>query len=212
MIDNAFLKLRNDPNFSPQNSADWFNRKVKEHIGDKMNVLQHLGDNIARQAKAPELGTLCMYFYDPKYKDKLPYYDTFPLLLPFDFDGKHFMGINLHYLYPMVRYKLLERLAQFTTHPDDKGGKKVYDERTRLALTWKLLSDASQFPEVKPAVKKYLYSGKHIKSNFMIIPPSDWKSAIFLPTARFKKASETEVHARSNQMIRQIKKIGNKKK
>jgi hypothetical protein len=196
---NAFLQIRNDPNYTPQRSAAWFQRKVKEHVGSQMNVLKHLGDNITRQQKRPELGTLCMYFYAPKYKDTLPFYDTFPLLLPFDFTGTHFTGINLHYLAPMVRYKLLERLSVFTTD-------KNYDENTKLKLSWQLLSSAAQFPEVQPAVKKYIFSGKHVKSNFMVIPPSDWKSALFLPTARFKKATEAQVHALSNKHIKRLKK------
>ena len=32
----------------------------------------------------PSLGRLNMFFYDPKYKKTLPYYDTFPLVLPIE--------------------------------------------------------------------------------------------------------------------------------
>ena len=32
----------------------------------------------------PFFGRLNMFFYDPKYKKTLPYYDTFPLVLPLE--------------------------------------------------------------------------------------------------------------------------------
>ena len=195
----AFDILKNDPNFTPQRSADWFNKKVKMHIGDKMNVLKHLGDNLHTQQDKPMLGTLCSFFYAPKGADDLPYFDSFPLLLPFEFDGKYFTGLNLHYIPPMIRYKLLERLAQFTTD-------KKYDEKTKLKLSWQLLSQASMFPEVQPCVKKYIFSGKHVKSKFMVVAPSDWKSAVFLPTERMKKATKEQVWQDSMRKIKRIKK------
>ena len=44
------------------------------------------------------IGRLNMFLYDPKYKDKLPYYDVFPLVLPIQRYSDGFLGINFHYL------------------------------------------------------------------------------------------------------------------
>ena len=57
-----------------------------------------------------------MFFYDPKYKKTLPYYDTFPLVLPLERIPGGFAGINFHYLRPVkARFTLLERLQRFST-------------------------------------------------------------------------------------------------
>ena len=37
---------------------------------------------------------LNMFFYDPKLKKKLPYYDTFPLVLPLENYSDGFLGLN----------------------------------------------------------------------------------------------------------------------
>jgi len=139
-----------------------------------------LGDNLHRQSDRPPIGNLVFFTYDPKTKLDLPFYDTFPLVLPFSIEDKCFTGINFHYLMPKTRLALLNKLMEFAS--DDR-----LNEKTKLEVTWKMLKNASRFPEVAPAVKKYLYS--HVKSRMAQIPPIDAYIAIFLPCERFKKQS-----------------------
>ena len=58
-----------------------------------------------RFRRVPSIGQMYMFQYDPKYKDVLPYYDRFPLVIPFEqtrrvgiAQGDGFYGLNLHYL------------------------------------------------------------------------------------------------------------------
>ena len=44
-------------------------------------------------------GRMSMFFYDPKFKNRLPYYDTFPLVLPLETMRGGFIGLNFHYLH-----------------------------------------------------------------------------------------------------------------
>ena len=37
-----------------------------------------------REITDPFFGRLNMFFYDPKFKKTLPYYDSFPLVLPLE--------------------------------------------------------------------------------------------------------------------------------
>ena len=54
-----------------------------------------------------ELGKMYMFMYDrPKGKDKLPYYDYFPLTICVKRYPTGFMGVNLHYLAPRYRHYL----------------------------------------------------------------------------------------------------------
>ena len=61
-------------------STDWYREKIREFGTPK--ALDLIRDG--KQASRPFIGRLNMFFYDPKLKKKLPYYDTFPLVLPLE--------------------------------------------------------------------------------------------------------------------------------
>ena len=65
-----------------------------------------------------------MYFYDPKTKDTLPYYDRFPLTIMVGPAPKGFYGLNLHYLPLDIRARFLDSLL-------DTINNKRYDETTQ---------------------------------------------------------------------------------
>ena len=48
------------------------------------------------------LGKMYFYSYNPKWKDKLPWYDTFPLVFPIERYSDGFLGLNFHYGHPFV--------------------------------------------------------------------------------------------------------------
>jgi hypothetical protein len=105
-------------------------------------------------------------------------------------DGFH--GINLHYLPLKLRAALMDELYEISSD-------KKYDENTRLALSYKLLSGSSKYEAFKPCFKKYLYG--HVKSKFIEIVSAEWDIALFLPTERFEKASKQTVHRESRKML-----------
>jgi hypothetical protein len=134
-----------------------------------------------------------MYFYDPKTKDTLPYYDRFPLTIIVDPAPNGFYGLNLHYLPVPLRARLLDGLM-------DTLNNEKYDETTRFRLSYSMLSSASKLTAFKPCFKRYL-SG-HVRSRFALVDPSDWEIATFLPTADFAKASISRVYRDSRRIIR----------
>jgi hypothetical protein len=146
--------------------------------------MQMLGDNQSQLTKKIYPGGMFMFFYDPKGKDTLPHYDTFPLVLPFNITPTHFTGLNLHYLHPKTRFVLFDKLQQFATN--DR-----LDDSTKMKLSWALIAKASQFPEIQPCVKKYLVG--QVKSHFLWIKPEDWFMTIFLPLESFKKQTSSQV-------------------
>ena len=54
-----------------------------------------------------------MFVYGPKHAKKLPYYDTFPLVLPLERYSDGFLGMNFHYLPIPLRMKLLDKIFDF---------------------------------------------------------------------------------------------------
>ena len=139
------------------------------------------------------LGEMVMFVYDPKHKETLPYYDRLPLVLPFNTAKDGFLGLNLHYLPPKLRARLLTMLMEHKTN-------RTLTEKTRIAATWQTLNSSAKAPYVSLCVKHYLT--KHMKTGFKVIHPSDWANAVMLPTERFEKEGLQKIWQEA------IKKIG----
>ncbi len=131
------------------------------------------------------VGRMFMYSYDPKTKDKLPYYDTFPLILLVDYTADGWYGLNLHYLPPLLRSKIIDSLRVYL---DDD----TISETKKVQLSYKVLKQSSQFPAIQHCFKRYLAG--HVRSSFLFVDPKDWNKAVLLPTERFKKQSKATVH------------------
>ena len=76
-------------------SANWY-RNAVSLITDRSSPSQLMKDG--KLLGRPSAGRMSMFFYDPKFKQRLPYYDTFPLLLPLEPMKGGFIGLNFHYL------------------------------------------------------------------------------------------------------------------
>ena len=145
-----------------------------------------------KRDNAPFFGRLNMFFYDPKHKATLPYFDTFPLSIIMGPAEGGFMGLNLHYLPPVLRAKFLDGLL-------DLADSKTYDDDTKFNLRYNMLQRSAKLKYFKPCVKHYL--SKHVKSRFSTVPAPEWEIATFLPTAQWQKASANQVYSLSRRMI-----------
>ena len=142
----------------------------------------------------PKIGRMYLFQYDPKHKATLPYYDTFPLIFPIDKAKGGFLGINLHYLPPILRAKLMDALYDLTVMPG-----KPYDERTYLDLSYQILKKAAKYKAFEPCIKHYLAT--HVRSRFMMIDAVEWDIGLALPLARFKKATQETVWRDAREII-----------
>ena len=160
-------------------AGDWFREKVKQaQASGKLRVVTP-NQLLRRQEEGGAvLGKMMFYKYDPKFAKKLPYWDMFPLVFPFEKVKGGFYGINLHYLPPRERAILMDQLNRYATN-------KKYDESTRLRLNYNLLKG---FGRAIPCVKRYLTD--NIKSRSVRINADEWEIAIFLPVERFQKQSK----------------------
>ena len=166
-------------------STDWFRDKIKEF--GQPGAMDLIRDG--KQRRTPFFGRLNMFFYDPKLKTKLPYYDTFPLVLPLERYPDGFLGINFHYLPINLRIRLLDRMVDFSNNTE-------FDESTTLDVDY---TGVKGIRLVKPTLKRYL-SGR-VKTNFRRIDADEFTVATLLPVQRFKKASDQEVYRDSRKML-----------
>jgi hypothetical protein len=188
-----FEEIKKDPKFKADRSADWFKSKIKDLAPmapvDRANLMSQ-----TRESQSNRLlpGTLTFFAYDPKHKETLPYYDKFPLSFIIGIDRSGFTGLNFHYLSIPMRIRLYDAMYTVAKQSVNKTTQQV------LVLNWKLLSNFSKFPAAAPAVKKYLFG--HVQSKFIKIPLEDWKTAILLENAEFKKTSASNVRAISTKI------------
>ena len=91
--DNFIQSVQDSAGDAPQ-SIRWYRNKIREF--GKPTPLDLIRDG--RRTTKPSAFNLNMFVYDPKYKKTLPYYDTFPLVLPLERYSDGFLGLNFHYL------------------------------------------------------------------------------------------------------------------
>ena len=166
-------------------STDWYRDKIREFGTPK--ALDLIRDG--KQATRPFFGRLNMFFYDPKLKAKLPYYDRFPLVLPLENYSDGFLGLNFHYLPIPLRMRLLDRVVDFSNNTK-------FDKTTRLNVSYNQLKNVKL---IKPTLKRYL-AGK-VKSRFRRVDADEFTVATLLPVANFKKGTTAQVHRDSRKML-----------
>jgi len=171
-------------------SREWFANKVRNMRNINRNQL--MKDESLELKNRQLVGTMNMFFYDPKTKDKLPFFDRFPLAIVVGPAESGFYGLNLHYLPMNLRAKFLDALLENTNN-------KRYDETTVFKLNYALLQRAARLKYFKPCFKHYLTT--NLKSRFARVPSTEWEIATFLPTASWDKASANAVYKVSRSMI-----------
>ena len=196
-MSNLFQKLeleafRKGINPRTAESRDWFRRKVQNLRRINRTELMQEDEITLANKSQPLIGSMNMFFYDPKHKDTLPFYDRFPLAIIVGPAEKGFYGLNLHYLPPVLRAKLLDSLMDITNN-------RKYDETTKFQLSYKILQGVTKFRYYKPCLKHYLT--QHVKSRLARVQAPEWEIATFLPTADWEKASSNQVYKQSRAMI-----------
>jgi len=165
-------------------SRAWLRAKVKDLKPTSSGLMRDKD----RLKNTSMIGKMYFYFYDPKTKDTMPYYDRFPLVIPIERYNDGFLGLNLHYIHPKHRMILLDKLS--STMSND-----TYDEKTKLKINYRYLAAASRIFEANPCIKRYLF--RQIESRFLEITADEWDIAAMLPVESFVGATTSKVYADS---------------
>ena len=152
-------------------SVRWYQSQIRALGGTLKSGTQVIqeGRGEGSTQSRPTYGMLNLFHYRPKTDKRLPYYDVFPIVLPFKKHRNGFTGLNLHYLSMGVRVQLLDRM-------------KVYAEEEKLEVYWDLIGGIRQ---VRPIVRRY--SAAQVQSLFLRIPLEDMLVGVLLPVQEFYK-------------------------
>ena len=141
-------------------------------------------------------GRLYFFMYMPKHKGILPYYDTFPLVLPIQRFSDGFLGINFHYLIPKDRAILFDELKVFVND-------RTLGPMTKIKIKYDMMRGFTRFKRAKPCLKRYLVT--YMKSQFIPVMPDEWGPALFLPVEQFRKRNKQAVWAESKEIYGTIR-------
>ena len=166
----------------------WFRDQAQRVVA--VNVDKLMLDPNAVTVMQP--GKMYLFAYDPKWKEKLPYYDAFPLIFPFRVSGDRIWGVNVHFLPLPLRAQLMDALYSLVDN-------RFKNDNKKLRISYEILNSAAKFRAFKPCIRSYLSS--QFRSKFLLIPYEQWEIAMFLPLARFKKKKQADVHRISKDMV-----------
>ena len=181
-----------DMQMGSKKSLEWLSQKIAELRGTS-NIPAGMSRERFRQVDNFRLGKLYCFYYDPKGKESLPYYDRFPMVLAIEKYNDGFLGLNLHYLPFNYRLAFLGKLLKFAVQGEP-------GEIDRLRVTYDILVASKRLKEFRPCIKRYL-SG-HIQSKILAIQPNEWDIAAFLPLQQFRGAKSQQVWQESLEQIR----------
>jgi hypothetical protein len=152
--------------FEPSEEAiRWFVQKIDQL--DFRSEIEGRGlvySETSRAVEFPQWGKMYLFRYIPEYKDRLPIWDEFPLVIP------------------RLRKKFLEQLLMFRNND-------AFNDSTAVQLTYKELKSFSRLKHFKPTFKRYKIN--RVASKFIEIQPTEWMMAPFLPLEEFHKQNSS---------------------
>ena len=141
------------------------------------------GIEFQRRDQVKSAGSMYLFSYNPVTKQKLNYYDTFPMVLVTGVTATKFAGVNLHMVPPRQRMMLMAKILK-NYNPAIKESFKGID--------FGYLNSKEGSRIVKPCYRSY-FDQRISSINIMSIGPEDWVTASRMPLERFRKLSRESV-------------------
>ena len=185
-IRGRYTELLRNLKAGQKESAAWFRDAKKAVSGHEIMTRNRPRLLPQRRLTTNLVGRMCMYFYEPTADSKasMPYFDSFPLVIPINIYKGGWLGLNLHYISPKLRVDLLDSL--YTIYNDQH-----LDENKRLRVSYKILQNTMRIRFFQPCVHRY--NSPRLRSRIYVVDPKEWDLTLLLPTERFVGASKQKV-------------------
>ena len=172
-----------------EDSLQWFRTNVRD-LKIKPQVIMRGLEAVSNTGL--KQGGVYMFYYDAKWKDTLPYWDKYPIVVPLELYSDGFLGINIHYISPSMRVPLLQKMFEFTKDNEELEGD------ARMIIDYDTTQLESGLRNAGPCIKRYLTS--HIGARITRVPKEQWETLMMMPTAKFNVNANT-VYADSRRKI-----------
>ena len=171
-------------------SLQWFQTNVRDIRRTPSSLMKENQNFVTRF----ELGKMYMFMYEAKRKDKLKYYDYFPVTICLKRYATGFMGINLHYLAPRYRALLMDGLYEFYREIEDES---------YFQIRYPSVKSISKLRWAEPCIKQYQYP--YIDSRIVEVRPEHMDMVVMLPSQQFRsKGTITNANDIYRESIRKI--------
>jgi hypothetical protein len=161
-----------------QESLEWFRQNLRSIRMSSGAIQETFRKSYqAKYASRVELGRIYMYMYDAKWKEKLPYWDRFPLVIPFRRANRGFYGVNLHYIQPLHRALLMQEVYENFLSNDN------FDDETLIRIRYATIMSVTRLKYARPCIKRYLTN--HIDSRIIDVPIDQWDMVAMIPSQQF---------------------------
>jgi hypothetical protein len=179
-------------------SREWLRTKAKtkskENTLRRRKTRQNLLGDESKVATSVQIGQMYLFSYDAKFKKTLPYWDFHPIVFPIDFKDGGFIGLNLHYLPPLLRAKLLDAILDLPVYKTEKQ---------RAKMSYDIISAFMASDIAKPTIHRYLLS--HFAGPLIEIQRDEWDYVAFLPLVDWRSmtgsVSSSRVYADSKRRM-----------
>lgn len=171
-------------------SSELYGKRAGRNEKARAKINENIG--ISRKTRIVP-GQLVMFnYFTPKTEEELKYYDAMPCTIFFGVvntnEGKRYMGFNIHYYPPKLRYiimnKIFEIYKPIYMKYFQKGLSKEMDKFDYLYLVSHLKKAKMDF-----GVRMYIPS---LCGKPQVIPPRLWSTAVFTE-GLFKKETRANI-------------------
>lgn len=159
-----------------KNIAKQWMKRTKDNQAKRIKTRKTILNNPDRHELGIfAIGNMYLYAYDAITKETLPYWDYYPLVLPFAYTKNGFYGLNLHYIPPRLRAQVLDEVLRYKSNGDLSNP------------TANLIRSLAQHPIVQPAIHQYLYS--QVIGMPSKIEIEEWEQVVYLPLAEWRSVA-----------------------
>lgn len=163
--------------YSNDELAEWFKTKALNATSDGARA--KLFGATDRSRSKIFAGSLYVFKYDAKTKDKLEMWDKYPLCMVLEKQLNSFLGLNLHYLPKRQRMTLLDSFDKYAEEYDIEKGDNTGSGVSNWELFVKSMNGSGLEALPRKCLKRYLVP--HVRSKFIEIYPDEFDKAIQLP-------------------------------
>jgi len=167
-------------------AVQWFRKSLadirKKKLGkptDYEPLLLDKSRNVGRKLR----GQVLLFRYRPDSKTK--FYDRYPVIIVLEVTGSQIIGLNLHYVPPMDRIKLILLMNSLLYNQ-----KETNLQKTRLKI-FSLLNKKVFAKYMGAAINRYTV--KNIAGKPKLTTPEEWSYLAFLPV--FKGISPSKLYS-----------------
>ena len=159
---------------APKNAANWFKESIKGIVktqkgkpSDYKEFFQDSEKNVRRKL----LGQVLLFNYRPTSRIRV--YDKFPLVIVTGFSGSGFSGLNLHYIPPTDRLKMILMMDSLLYNRKEEDPQKM---RIKILSLFNKKIFAKYYGTVFNK-----YTTANIFGKPRITTPEEWTNFAFLP-------------------------------